>query len=61
MNSASLIGLLLWITAIVGGSLFEGGELDSILQLTAAIIVFGGTLGATLLSFPLADVRTAAS
>lgn len=59
MDRASLIGVILGITAIVAGNLFEGGKVDSILQMTAAVIVFGGTLGATLLSFPLSDVKKA--
>ncbi|GAB4387900.1 MAG: flagellar motor protein [Thermodesulfovibrionales bacterium] len=61
MDGASFIGLLLGITAIVGGSLFEGGEVRSILQPTAALIVFGGTLGATLLSSSMEDVWRAAA
>jgi len=35
----------------------EGGSLTSILQPTAALIVFGGTLGSVLLSFSATDVR----
>jgi chemotaxis protein MotA len=61
MDGASLIGILLGVAAVMGGSLFEGGEVNSILQVTAAVIVFGGTLGATLLSFSLRDVMKAAS
>jgi chemotaxis protein MotA len=61
MDSASFIGIILGIAAIVGGNIFEGGALDSIVQGTAAVIVFGGTAGATLLSFPLSDVLKAVS
>ena len=59
MDQASIIGLILGITAIVGGNLLEGGRYDSILQPTAALIVFGGTMGATFLSFPFRDIRKA--
>jgi chemotaxis protein MotA len=38
---------------IVGGLLIEGGNLGQILQPTAAMIVFGGTLGAIMVQFPL--------
>jgi len=41
---------------IVAGLLIEGGNLGQILQPTAALIVFGGTMGAVLLQFPLATV-----
>jgi chemotaxis protein MotA len=37
----------------------EGGNLGQILQPTAALIVFGGTLGAVLLQFPLSTVLDA--
>ena len=38
---------------ILAGLLIEGGNLGQILQPTAAMIVFGGTLGAVMLQFPL--------
>lgn len=47
------------MVAIIGGNLLEGGKIDSILQPTAALIVFGGTAGATFLSFPLKDIQKA--
>jgi chemotaxis protein MotA len=59
MDRASVIGLLLGVAAVVFGNVFDGGKIESILQLTAAFIVFGGTLGATLLSAPLNDVLKA--
>ncbi len=59
MDRASIIGIALGLAAIAGGTVLEGGKLDSILQPTAAVIVFGGTLGATLLSFPFRDIAAA--
>ena len=53
MDKSSIIGVLLAIAAIVAGLLLEGGSLRQILQPTAAMIVFGGTLGAVMLQFPL--------
>lgn len=50
---ASLFGVALAIVAIIGGLLLEGGKLSDIAQHTAAIIVLGGTLGATMLNSPL--------
>jgi chemotaxis protein MotA len=43
----------------VAGLILEGGNLGQILQPTAALIVFGGTLGAVLLQFPLTTVIAA--
>jgi len=44
---------------IIAGLLIEGGNLRQVLQPTAAMIVFGGTLGAVLLQFPLPVVLNA--
>jgi chemotaxis protein MotA len=54
LDIASVIGLILAITAILGGQALEGGKVGSLLQSTAALIVLGGTFGACLLQFPLA-------
>lgn len=59
MDRASIIGILLGLGAVIGGNLLEGGRIDSILQPTAALIVFGGTAGATLLSVPVRDAVAA--
>lgn len=61
MDRASIIGIALGIGAVIGGDMLEGGSVGSILQPTAAVIVFGGTLGAVLLSFSLRDVIKAAA
>lgn len=44
------IGLLLGMAAVVGGAILEGLHIDALIQPTAAIIVFGGTIGATMLA-----------
>jgi chemotaxis protein MotA len=59
MDKASIGGVLLAIAGIVAGLLMEGGNLGQILQPTAALIVFGGTMGAVLLQFPLTTVIAA--
>jgi chemotaxis protein MotA len=59
MDKASIGGVLLAIVGIVAGLTMEGGNLGQILQPTAALIVFGGTMGAVLLQFPLGTVTTA--
>ncbi|RJQ13669.1 MAG: flagellar motor protein [Nitrospiraceae bacterium] len=60
MNRASVLGILIGVSAILGGNFIEGGRIGSIVQGSAAVIVFGGTLGATFLSFSLRDIRLAA-
>lgn len=49
MDRISLIGLALGAAAILGGQILEGGQLASLLQVTAFVIVIGGTLGAVML------------
>ncbi|MBI5057057.1 MAG: flagellar motor protein [Nitrospirae bacterium] len=60
MNKASIAGILLGISAILLGNFFEGGKITSVVQGSAALIVFGGTLGATFLSFSMRDMKLAA-
>ncbi len=59
MDLASLIGSLMGVGAVVGGQLLEGGHMHQIMQGTAALIVVGGTLGATLVAFPTQDIKKA--
>lgn len=49
-------GLILGFGAMIGMVLIEGGELHGLLNTAAAVIVFGGTLAALLISFPLSEV-----
>lgn len=50
---ASIAGLVLAVVGILGGLLLEGGSIADVAQYTAAIIVLGGTAGATMLNAPL--------
>lgn len=60
MNKASVLGILFGISAILVGNVIEGGKINSIVQGSAALIVFGGTFGATFLSFSTRDIALAA-
>lgn len=53
MDFLTIIGLIGGVAAIIIGQMLEGGSIHSIMQLTAAIIVLGGTLGAVLVNYPL--------
>jgi chemotaxis protein MotA len=59
MDFIALLGLIIGICAVVIGNIVEGGTTGHLVQLAAAIIVFGGTIGAVLLSFPLKDLKIA--
>jgi chemotaxis protein MotA len=47
-----VIGLVVALAAILGGLLMEGGRITDVAQLTAAMIVLGGTAGAVMVSSP---------
>lgn len=53
MDILTIIGLVMGFGAILGGQVLEGGSMHSIMQGTAAIIVFGGTFGAVLVNYPM--------
>jgi chemotaxis protein MotA len=59
MDIVAFFGLIIGIGAIVAGNIIEGGTTAHLIQAAAAMIVFGGTAGATMLSYPLKDLRTA--
>ncbi len=52
MDFLSIIGVMLGFAAIIGGNSMGGGDFAFLLNTHAVVIVFGGTLGATLLHFP---------
>lgn len=58
MDIVTVLGLVLSIGGILLGQVLEGGHVGSIMQGTAAFIVFGGTFGAVLIGTPMGDVKT---
>lgn len=58
MDITAIIGLVAGLAALIGGYLWEGGSLSGLLQLNAALIVFGGTIAAVMISFPAAKLRS---
>ncbi|HFC53746.1 MAG TPA: flagellar motor protein [Gammaproteobacteria bacterium] len=53
MDALSITGVLLALVAILVGQSLEGGHVASLLNGPAALIVLGGTLGASMLQTPL--------
>src|ERR1700744_664802 len=53
MDISTLLGIVIAVGGIFLGLTLEGGKLAQVLQPTAAMIVFGGTLGAVMIQFPL--------
>ena len=56
MDITSLIGPVFSLGFIITGLILEGGHLSSVMQMTAAIIVFGGAFGAMMVAYPLPDL-----
>jgi chemotaxis protein MotA len=50
---ATIGGIALAFSGIIGGLLLEGGKISDVSQITAAFIVLGGTFGAVMVSTPL--------
>ena len=55
MDITTIGGVVLAFGFILLGQVIEGGRVGSIVQGTAALIVFGGTIGAVAISYPLKD------
>ena len=56
MDIATVGGLALGVVALIMGIILEGGSLGAYVGESAAVIIFGGTIGATVASFPLSTV-----
>jgi len=59
MDILSIVGIIGAIGAILTGMTIEGGDVNSLVNLPAFLIVFGGTIGAALLQSPAKLVKKA--
>lgn len=57
MDLGSLLGIGVGLGAIIASVLLEGGYLGSLLNLSAFVIIFGGTLGATTITVSLTEIK----
>ncbi len=57
MRVSTAIGLVVGFGSLLLSVVLEKGELSAFINVPAAFVVFGGTMGATLMSFPAATVR----
>src|SRR3989339_18258 len=60
MDITSFLGLGCGWFLIMSAFLMEGGSIAALLQITAGMIIIGGTIGATMMAFPLSDILRAA-
>lgn len=59
MDITTVLGVLIGIGGILAGHMLEGGHFTSLLQFAAAVIVLGGTIGATVVAHSAEDIRLA--
>jgi chemotaxis protein MotA len=59
LDLTTCCGLVLAISGIMGGLILEGGKVQDVAQVTAALIVFGGTLGAVMVTTPTTVLASA--
>lgn len=59
MDITIILGLILGIGGILVGHVLDSGQVGSLIQGTAAVIVFGGTFGAVLVSTSFVELREA--
>ncbi|TKH46170.1 motility protein A [Paenibacillus terrae] len=58
MDITIVLGIIAGIIALIGGFLWEGGQFTGLLQGTSALIVFGGTLAAVVISYPASKLKS---
>lgn len=57
MELGVILGFVVGVGALVVANLAEGGSIASLFQFSAMLIIFGGTIGATMISTGLGGVR----
>jgi chemotaxis protein MotA len=53
----ALVALEIGFASLLIAFIGEGGHINGLFQWTAALIVFGGTIGATMLAFPIQNIK----
>src|SRR4051794_38777864 len=56
---STLLGITIALSGIIGGLILEKGNIQDLTQGTAAMIVFGGTIGAVMVTTPMSIVMRA--
>jgi chemotaxis protein MotA len=61
IDFATLAGIVIALSGIIGGLLLEGGRVSDIISVTAAMIVIAGTAGAVMITTPFHHLLSAAA
>jgi len=57
MDIMVFLGIIVSLAFVLGGQAIEGGSVGSLIQPTAAMIVFGGALGAVIVQFSMVQFK----
>jgi chemotaxis protein MotA len=57
VDLTTIIGILIGLAGLVGGYVMDGGHLSALVIPSAMIIVFGGTIGAVVVAFPMSKLK----
>jgi len=57
MDFATIVGIILAVFSLLFSVVLDGGHLVALINVPAAVIVFGGTIGATMACFSITDVK----
>lgn len=57
MDITTLLGLIIGLAGLIGGYVWDGGHVSALIVPSALLIVFGGTIGAVIVSFPGSQLR----
>jgi len=57
VDLTTIIGLIVGIGALIGGYMWDGGHINALIVPSAMLIIFGGTAGAIIISFPMSRLK----
>lgn len=57
MDITTILGLIIGFAGLLGGYAMDGGHLNALSVPSAMLIVFGGTIGAVVVSFPRSQLK----
>jgi chemotaxis protein MotA len=57
MDLATVLGLIAAVVALLGSVLIEGGSLGGFINIPAALLVYVGTAGATIMGMPIQQIK----
>ena len=57
MDIATILGIIIGFAGLIVGFLLEGGLMSALISETAFLIVVGGTIGATVISFSMEELK----